>query len=386
MPATAGIFIATTCIITPRLTRSFFLGPVRKERGGNALSFIKMVIKQYLYKYKGGEPMSLNTAANSQLAFMYLASTLREILDRLSPALIGHLEEIRIRQGRPLAIRTGQRDCFIDRRGQAVDMPGEAYQVTGDDVRKTVQLISQGSLYAFEEEFRQGFLTIPGGHRVGLAGKAVLDAGSLKTLRDIGSLCFRIARAIPGAAQHILPYLIDHREGWPYHTLIVSPPRAGKTTVLRDLVRLLSCGVPELGLAGSSVGVVDERGEIAACYGGVPQHDLGPRVDVLDHCPKAVGMQMLLRSLSPQVIATDEIGRREDMDAVWEMVYTGVSVLTTVHASRFEELEQRPYLRELVAEGVFQRYVFLSRRRGPGPVEGVWDGHKHDVRNVRAVR
>jgi stage III sporulation protein AA len=144
-------------------------------------------------------------------------------------------------------------------------------------------------------------------------------------------------------------------------------------------VRLLSCGVPELKLQGCSVGVVDERGEIAASYRGMPQHDLGPRVDVLDHCPKAVGMLMLLRSMSPQVIATDEIGRRQDVDAVWEMVCTGVSILATVHASRFEELEQRPYLRDLVAERVFQRCIFLSRRQGPGTLEGVWDGNKKPV-------
>ncbi len=320
--------------------------------------------------------MPLDTAVNLHPVFVYLPPLLREIMEQLPLSLARNLEEIRIRQGRPLAIKTDQRDCFVDLRGQAVDMPSGAYMVTAEDVWKTVQLISQSSLYAFEEEFRQGFLTIPGGHRVGLAGKAVLDDGALKTLKDIGSLCFRIARAVPGAARNILPYLIDRHEGRPYHTLIVSPPRAGKTTVLRDLVRLLSCGVPELKLPGCSLGLVDERGEIAASYGGMPQHDLGPRVDVLDHCPKAVGMLMLLRSMSPQVIATDEIGRKQDVDAVWEMVYTGVSVLATVHACRFEELEQRPYLRDLVAAQVFQRYVFLSRRKGPGTIEGIWDGRK----------
>ena len=183
--------------------------------------------------------MPLDTTASLHSVFVYLPPPLREILEQLPPPLARNLEEIRIRQGRPLAIKTDQRDCFVDQRGQAVDMPSGAYMVTAEDVWKTVQLISQSSLYAFEEEFRQGFLTIPGGHRVGLAGKAVLEAGALKTLRDIGSLCFRIARAVPGAARNILPYLIDRQEGRPYHTLIVSPPRAGKTTVLRDLVRLL---------------------------------------------------------------------------------------------------------------------------------------------------
>lgn len=320
--------------------------------------------------------MSLDTAAGLGLVLVYLPPSLREILERLPPSLAGALEEIRVRQGRPLAIKTDRQDCFLDQRGNVTDSPMAAYRVSAEDLWKTVQLISQSSVYAFEEEFRQGFLTLPGGHRVGLAGKAVLDGGALKTLREIGSLCFRIARAAPGVARRLLPYLINRQEGRPYHTLIVSPPRAGKTTILRDLVRQLSYGVAELRIPGYSLGVVDERGEIAASYEGVPQHDLGPRVDVLDHCPKAIGMLMLLRSMSPHVIATDEIGRQQDVDAIWEMVYTGVSVLATVHASRFEELEQRPYLRDLVAERVFQRYIFLSRRKGPGTLEGIWDEHQ----------
>ncbi len=322
-------------------------------------------------------PSEVTTGLSS--AFVFLSPSLRQIVERLSPSLIGLLEEIRIRQGRPLAVRTGLQDHFLNPSGKAVDEPKDAYQVSGEDVWKTVQLISQGSVYAFEDEFRQGFLTLPGGHRVGLAGKAVLEAGDLKTLRDIGSLCFRVARAVPGAARPLLPYVINWQEGRPYHTLIVSPPRAGKTTILRDLIRLLSCGSQQLRIPGYTIGVVDERGEIAASYGGFPQHDLGPRVDVLDHCPKAVGMVMLLRSMSPQVIATDEIGRRQDVDAIWEMVYTGVSILATVHAAHWKELEQRPHLKELLNEMVFKRYVFLSRRLGPGTVEGIWDGQKRQL-------
>ncbi len=172
--------------------------------------------------------MPLDTVVNLHPVFIYLSPSLREILEQLPPVLANNLEEIRVRQGRPLAIKTDQQDCFIDHRGRVVDMPGGAYRVSAEDLRTTVQLISQNSLYAFEEEFRQGFLTIPGGHRVGLAGKAVLEAGALKMLRDIGSLCFRIARAVPGAAWNILPYLVDRQSGRFYHTLIVSPPRAGQ--------------------------------------------------------------------------------------------------------------------------------------------------------------
>lgn len=321
----------------------------------------------------------LATTSISQILPL-LAPDLQRILMRLPVRIADRLEEIRVRQGRPLAVRCDLEECFLSPLGEPVSGVSEAYLVTSDDIWKTLQLISQGSLYAFEEEFRQGFLTLPGGHRVGLAGKAVLEGGALKTLRDIGSLNVRVARAFPGASRRLLPYVLNFREQRPFHTLLVSPPRAGKTTMLRDLVRFLSYGLPDLKFPGLSVGVVDERGELAACFEGIPQHDLGPRVDVLDHCPKATGMVMLLRSMSPQVIATDEIGTTEDVAALWEMVYTGVSILATAHASCWEELEQRPYLRELIRQRVFQRYIFLSRKMGPGTIEGVWDDLKKPLR------
>lgn len=309
----------------------------------------------------------------------FIALPIREILELMPPAIVDDLEEIRLRYDRPLAVRLNQEELFVDGNGGTSPLISGAYQVSQSDLQKTVQLISQGSLYAFEEEFRQGFLTLPGGHRVGLAGKAVLEGGSLQTLKEIGSLNFRIARAVPGSARPLLPYVLNLRQARPYHTLIISPPCAGKTTMLRDLVRFISYGIPELHFPALTVGVVDERCELASCHQGVPQHNLGPRVDVLDHCPKAEGMVMLLRSMSPQVIATDEIGRSGDVTAIWEMVNTGVSVLTTVHASSWGELKKRPHLGELIDSRVFQRYVFLSRRKGPGTIEGVWDEQQQPV-------
>ncbi len=314
----------------------------------------------------GNLPLSYREKLRREV-FPYLAPSLRLLLERLEPGRAERLEEIRVRSHCPLVLRDDRGEYFLTEKGGATASPGAAYIVSGEEVWKTVQLISQGSFYAFEEEFRQGFLTIPGGHRVGLAGRAVLENGGVKTLRDIGSLNFRMARAVPGAADPILPFVLSDR-GERF-----SPPRAGKTTVLRDLVRQLSTGVRRLGFQGINVGVVDERSEIAACYAGVPQHDLGPRVDVLDRCPKAAGMMLLVRAMSPQVIATDEIGKAEDAEALEDVRNAGVGVVATVHAGSLEELERRPKMREVLGLGVFERFVLLSRRQGPGTVEGIWD-------------
>lgn len=314
----------------------------------------------------------------------YKNMALQEVLDLLPPNLrqmLGELplnikdtvEEIRIRQGRPLMLGLAQGDCFITEKGLLAANLAEAYVVTTNDVERVTQLVSRSSLYALEEELRNGFITLPGGHRVGITGKVLTDQGRVKNIRYISGFNFRISRAVLGVADKVLPYLISP-EGRFYHTVLVSPPRCGKTTLLRDLVRRLSQGVPELNFAGVNVGVVDERSEIAGCYRGIPQRDIGPRTDVLDACPKAAGMMMLLRSMGPEVIATDEIGRQEDVAALEEVLNAGVKVLTTVHGATLEELADRPALQYLFKIKVIQRFVLLGRSKGVGTVEDIIDG------------
>lgn len=302
-----------------------------------------------------------------------LPPNLRQMLRELPLTIQETVEEIRIRQGRPLMLGLAQGDCYIAERGAVASHLAEAYVVTPIDVERVTQLVSRSSLYALEEELRNGFITLPGGHRVGITGKVLADQGLVKNIKYISGFNFRISRAVPGVADGVLPQLISP-EGRFYHTVLVSPPRCGKTTLLRDLVRRLSEGVPELGFPGVTVGVVDERSEIAGCYRGIPQRDVGPRTDVLDACPKAQGMMMLLRSMGPVIIATDEIGRQEDVAALEEVLNAGVKVLTTVHGSSLEELADRPALHYLFKIKVIQRFVLLGRSRGVGTVEDIIDG------------
>ncbi|MFZ5592275.1 MAG: stage III sporulation protein AA [Bacillota bacterium] len=303
-----------------------------------------------------------------------LPPVLRDVLRGLPLEMWQNLEEIRLRAGRPLQVRLRDRDLWLTERGETVDDYERAYIVEPDDVACCLQMVSGFSLYAFEEEMRSGFITIPGGHRVGLTGRTVLENQQIKTLKYITGLNIRVARQVCGAATPLLPHLLDRQHMSIYHTMLFSPPRCGKTTVLRDLVRLVSSGVPEHNLPGHHVGLVDERSEIAGCYKGMPQLDVGPRTDVLDGCPKGEGMLLLLRAMSPQVLVTDEIGRRGDVAALEEVVNAGVKVIFTVHGRSLEEIMARPALQYLLGLKVIERLVQLGRSRGPGTVERVIDG------------
>ena len=262
--------------------------------------------------------------------------------------------ELRARLGQPLQVLEAAREVVLP------------LSATEADIEHLVSACSGSSLYAYEEEMKQGFITLPGGHRVGFAGKVMLDStGHVRGLKHISAVCLRVARSIPGSADGVMKEILDET-GTPYHTLIVSPPQAGKTTLLRDIARQVS-------LRGKRVCIVDERSEIAGCYRGRPELDVGPRTDVLDGCPKAQGMLMALRSLSPQVLITDEIGRCEDVRAMLEALHAGVRVVATAHGSSLAEVGERPHLSGLMGQHMFRKAIVLSHRRGPGTIEYV--GH-----------
>ena len=188
-------------------------------------------------------------------------------------------------------------------------------------------------------------------------------------MRNISFINIRISHEIKGCGDKLLPYIYDGRNI--YHTLIISPPGCGKTTLLRDVVRLISDGGNQH--RGINVGVVDERSEIGACNMGIPQNDVGMTTEILDCCPKAEGMLMLIRSMSPSVIAIDEIGNSEDIDALAYVMNCGCKIIATVHGNSIDDIKNKPVLRKLVDEKLFRRFVVLSGKGMPGNIEFIFD-------------
>ena len=273
------------------------------------------------------------------------------------------IQEIKIRTGKPLMVMNDTGEMIV--RASS----GGIYIVTEADLREMLEYISNYSLYAYEDEMRQGFITIEGGHRIGLCGQTIVENGQVKNLRYISSINVRVAHEVIGCADDVIPYLIEDTRV--LHTLIVSPPRCGKTTLLRDIIRQISDGNKDI--KGQAVGVVDERSEIGGCYRGVPQNQLGMRTDILDGCPKAEGMLMLIRSMGPEVIAVDEIGTKEDVHAVDYAMHCGCKMLATVHGKSLDEIRDKPELGKLVENHRFERYIVLGNKRGVGSVEGIYD-------------
>ena len=247
--------------------------------------------------------------------------------------LFDHIQEIKLRIGKPLIIiYRGKERMWKD------------VIVTKEEIKETLEYISNYSLYAYEHELKQGFITIEGGHRVGMAGQVIMEEGKIKNLKYISSINLRISHEVKNCADKIFPYITYNKQM--YHTLLISPPRCGKTTLLRDIIRQVSDG--NMWVKGCTVGVVDERSELGGCYLGNPQNEMGVRTDILDRCPKAEGMIMLIRSMAPQVIAVDEIGAQEDVHAIEYAMHCGCKMLATAHGYSMEEIQRKPIFEKLV--------------------------------------
>ena len=285
------------------------------------------------------------TAAYRQ-ALRVLPPPLRQRALSVSPEEQERAEEVRLRVGRPLSLVLPWGERWL-----------EGKPVTGQDLEQLVELASGASFHAVADQVRRGYLTVAGGHRIGLCGSAVLREGEMQGLRNLSSADLRIARQMPGAARGVLERLC--REGRLESALILAPPGLGKTTLLRDLIRRVSGGE---GCQPLRVALADERGEVAALYRGVPQLEVGPRTDVMEGCPKAEGLMMLLRGMNPQVLCADEITAPADLAALETAANCGVSLLATAHGSSLDDLRRRPLYRDVLARGIFQRLVTISGR------------------------
>lgn len=255
-----------------------------------------------------------------------------------------YLQEIRIRINRPLEVKFKSNNYLITKNGTTTNNLDKAFLVTEEAFTHTLNKISKHSMYAFQDELKNGFITLSGSHRVGIVGTCVIENGEIKSVRDIQSLNIRLSHEIYGVSnsiKKIYTYGIEN-------TLIVSPPACGKTTMLRDLIRVFSDEFSK------TVGVVDERSEICG------NNYTGIRTDIITNCPKSLGMITLLRTMSPYVICVDEIGKKEDIISLLELFNCGVKVVATIHAKNINELIKKENTKKLISEKYFDNYIVLN--------------------------
>lgn len=270
------------------------------------------------------------------------------------------LEEIRLRAAKPIILKFSDSEVIL------------RYITSTEDILETLQNICENSIYSYQNQICNGFITVCGGHRVGIVGSVIMQDGKITNINYISSLNFRIARQIKGVSNKILKYILDIENNSIYNTLIVSAPGAGKTTILRDLVRKISSGIDEINFKGITIGLVDERGEIAASYKGVSQNDIGTRTDVLCNVPKYIGMKLLIRSMSPKVIVADEIGSKEDTEAICEAVCSGVKGIFTAHGASLEDILINKSLKELLENHIIERIIILGNNFKKREIEKVY--------------
>lgn len=282
----------------------------------------------------------------------YFPSNIQGLLNSAieqNSSIAKELQEIRIRCQRPIILKLRRVDILIE------------YNVSQTEILQTLEKLCNNSIYAYKNQICDGFLTIRGGHRVGLTGTAVVENGKVINVKYISSLNIRIAREVIGCSNQILGQVLDLEHDTIFNTLIVSPPGKGKTTMLRDLIRQISNGVKSINFSGKTCGVVDERGEISAMFQGVPQNDIGIRTDVIENISKARGMKMLIRSMAPEVIACDEIGSKEDISAIKEAILAGVKGIFTMHGRTIEDIKNNKDMNELIENKQIEKIIFLGK-------------------------
>ena len=257
------------------------------------------------------------------------------------------LQEIRIRIDRPLILKLRDKELIVE------------YKISQNEILQIVERLCENSIYAYKKQLCEGYITIRGGHRVGITGTAVIENGEIINIKYITSLNFRIAREVPNCSNKIIGQVIDIKNKNIFNTLIVSPPGKGKTTILRDLIKNLSNGINGINFKGKTCGVVDERGEISAMYRGVPQNDVGIRTDIIDNVSKAKGIKILIRTMAPEIIACDEIGGNEDIQAIEDAMLSGVKGVFTMHGKSIEDVHSNQLVKKLIDKKIIEKIIFI---------------------------
>lgn len=280
----------------------------------------------------------------------YFPNKIYQIFSNLlqeNPQIANELQEIRIRVDKPIILKLREKDLILQ------------YNILQTEILQIVERLCENSIYAYKNQICEGFITIKGGHRVGLTGSCVIENGKITNIKYISSLNIRIAREVKNCSTRILREIIDIENKTIYNSIIVAPPGRGKTTILRDIIRRLSDGIEEINFRGKTCGVVDERGEIAAMYKGTPQNDVGIRTDIIENVSKNKGIHMLIRTMAPEIIACDEIGSKEDVEAIHYALYSGVKGIFTMHGKNVEDIKNNKQIYELIENREIQKIVFL---------------------------
>lgn len=255
--------------------------------------------------------------------------------------MVNELQEIRLRTGRKTIIKYSSCEKISD------------FTPNENNMIEILQRLCDNSIYSYQNQIINGFVTLVGGHRVGIAGSIAMKDGKVSNINYISALNFRIAKEVIGASDKIMKYIV--KNGEVQNTLIVSKPGMGKTTILRDLVRNISENTL------NTISVIDERGEIAAMYKGVPQNNIGSRCDVFDNVTKSIGMKMAIRAMSPDVIVSDEIGSKEDVEAINYALLSGAKGVFTAHGNSLSDVRVNENLNKLYEEKVFKNLIFLEK-------------------------